>query len=82
MTMVEKLFKGYEPFQSLYELQIIKEGSVIRLAEGHIAPWEDGLFMVNGQGNLESMAQSEPPYITENVLSVEYSPNGWILEKR
>lgn len=80
--MKEKLFKGYETFKSLYDMQIIKEGSVIRLAEGHKASWEEGMFMVNEQGNLESMTQSEPPYVTKEVLSHKYSPNGWILEKK
>ena len=73
-------YSGYESFKTLYEKGVIVNGTVIKLGEGHKNCWEEGMFMVNELGDLESMAQSEPPYKAELVLSPEYSPSGWEIK--
>jgi len=74
---VDGYFKDYCPFQAMYKDKEIGPGTKIKLLEGHKNAWEEGLFIVNSQGDLESMAQSEPPYLAEQVLSLDYSPKGW-----
>ena len=68
-------YSGYESFKILYEEGIIIEGTIIQLNEGHQTDHDQ--YRITNEGDLESIADSDLRFKSEEVLSRDYSPNGW-----